>query len=74
MLCCPILLSHVAGVAPLLLHYDCYGLAVQAVGTELSSYIFLYMMYTYVNANSTTFVFILPLLALRLGQMFGNWG
>lgn len=49
-------------------------LALKAGGSELATYLFLYTMYTYVNARATTFVFLLPLAIMRLGLMVGNWG
>lgn len=50
------------------------ALAVRAAGSEFLSYIFYFMMATGVNVNATLFVFLLPLLAVRLGLMVGNWG
>lgn len=47
--------------------------AVRAAGSEFLSYAF-YCMVALVNANATFFVFILPLLSVRLGLMIGNWG
>ena len=41
---------------------------------EVGSYVAIYMLYNYVNARATTFVFILPLTVMRLGLMVGNWG
>ncbi|PSN69982.1 fatty acid desaturas-like protein [Corynespora cassiicola Philippines] len=50
------------------------GLALKAGGCELSSYAFLYIMFTYVNARATVFVFLVPLVAMRIAMMVGNWG
>ncbi|UNI14802.1 hypothetical protein JDV02_001397 [Purpureocillium takamizusanense] len=47
--------------------------AARAAGSEFLSYAF-YCMVALVNANATIFVFILPLLSVRLGLMIGNWG
>jgi hypothetical protein len=41
---------------------------------EVGNYVAIYMLYNYVNARATTFVFILPLTVMRLGLMVGNWG
>jgi hypothetical protein len=41
---------------------------------EIGNYVAIYMLYNYVNARATTFVFILPLTVMRLGLMVGNWG
>jgi hypothetical protein len=49
-------------------------LALKAGGFEISNYIFLYLMFTRVNARATFFVFLIPLLAMRLALMTGNWG
>lgn len=40
---------------------------------ELSDYFFLYTLFC-LNSRATTFVFLCPLLILRLGLMVGNWG
>lgn len=50
------------------------NLAFQAGGCEISNYIFLYLMYNYVNARATTFVYLIPLAFMRLALMTGNWG
>jgi hypothetical protein len=49
-------------------------LALQAGGCEIGNYVFLYMMYNFVNARATTFVFLIPLAFMRLALMTGNWG
>lgn len=49
-------------------------LALKAGACEIASYVFLYTMFTYVNARATFFVFLLPLAIMRLGLMIGNWG
>lgn len=41
---------------------------------ELSNYTALYLLYTCVNSRATLFVFLLPLVVMRLGLMVGNWG
>ncbi|KAI0591788.1 hypothetical protein Alg130_00929 [Pyrenophora tritici-repentis] len=50
------------------------NLALQAGACEVGNYVFLYMMYNYVNALATTFVFLIPLAFMRLALMTGNWG
>jgi hypothetical protein len=50
------------------------NLALQAGGCEVGNYIFLYMMYNFVNARATAFVFLIPLAFMRLALMTGNWG
>ncbi|KAI4629717.1 uncharacterized protein J4E87_002903 [Alternaria ethzedia] len=50
------------------------NLALQAAGCEIGNYIFLYLMYSFVNARATTFVFLIPLAFMRLALMTGNWG
>lgn len=41
---------------------------------ELGNYIFLYTMATWASFQATLFVFLIPLLAMRIGLMIGNWG
>ncbi|KAI9925997.1 hypothetical protein MW887_004456 [Aspergillus wentii] len=48
--------------------------ALRAGFWELSNYLSLYLLYNYVNARATVFVFLLPLTVMRLGLMVGNWG
>ncbi|KNG44230.1 fatty acid desaturase [Stemphylium lycopersici] len=50
------------------------SLAFQAGGCEISNYVFLYLMYNYVNTRATAFVFLIPLAFMRLALMTGNWG
>lgn len=50
------------------------AMAARAAGWEFLSYVFYSTMITQVNAKATLFVFILPLLLVRLGLMVGNWG
>jgi hypothetical protein len=50
-----------------------YELAVKCVCWELGSYGFITTM-AYYNPYPTLFVFILPLLIMRLAMMIGNWG
>lgn len=40
----------------------------------MCSYAFLYYMTFHVNAKASTFVFLFPLLFMRLAMMFSNWG
>jgi hypothetical protein len=47
--------------------------AVKAAFWELSNYAALYGMFC-LNSRATTFVFLCPLLLMRLGLMVGNWG
>ena len=47
--------------------------AAKAAFWELSSYIFVATL-LYLNPKPTVFVFLLPLLSLRIGLMVGNWG
>ncbi|KAF1947321.1 hypothetical protein EJ02DRAFT_392542 [Clathrospora elynae] len=49
------------------------NLALQAAGCELGNYAFVYMLFNYVNASATTFVFLIPLAFMRLALMTGNW-
>jgi hypothetical protein len=48
-------------------------LALKAGTCEIANYIFLYTMYTKVNAGATFWVFLVPLAIMRLGLMIGNW-
>lgn len=48
--------------------------AFRAFGSEMASYGFLYYMTFQVNARASTFVFLVPLLFLRLALMISNWG
>lgn len=41
---------------------------------ELGNYAVIVALLWWVNRNATIFVFVLPLLQLRLGLMVGNWG
>ena len=49
-------------------------LGVKAGSWELGNYYVIYALYQWVNPCATLFVFILPLLLLRIGLMVGNWG
>lgn len=51
-----------------------HALALKAGGCELGNYAFLYLMYAYVNARATVFVFLVPLALMRFALMTGNWG
>ncbi|GLI79735.1 hypothetical protein PoHVEF18_008076 [Penicillium ochrochloron] len=48
--------------------------ASRAAFWELGNYVAIYLLYNYVNARATVFVFILPLTVMRCGLMVGNWG
>jgi len=53
------------------------GKAVTAMKTalfELANYLLIYVMATKVSFKATQYVFLLPLLAMRVGLMVGNWG
>jgi hypothetical protein len=49
------------------------NLALKAGGCEIANYVFLVVMYKFVNARATCFVFLVPLAIMRLGLMIGNW-
>lgn len=49
-------------------------LGVKAGGAELGNYFAIYALYQWVNPRATVFVFLLPLMLLRVGLMVGNWG
>jgi hypothetical protein len=51
-----------------------YANAAKVAFFELGNYATLYFLTRYVNAKATTFVFLLPLLVIRIGLMVGNWG
>ncbi|PGG96952.1 hypothetical protein AJ79_09394 [Helicocarpus griseus UAMH5409] len=51
-----------------------YGMAVRAGAWELADYMFIYLLYRFVNVRATVFVLVLPLVLLRVGLMVGNWG
>ncbi|KAF2476684.1 uncharacterized protein BDR25DRAFT_339611 [Lindgomyces ingoldianus] len=50
------------------------GLALKACTCEIMNYVFLYIMFKYVNSRATTFALLMPLFTMRLGLMIGNWG
>jgi hypothetical protein len=50
-----------------------YGLAAKSTVSELSSYAFIYVMAAR-NFRAALFTLILPLIAMRIGMMVGNWG
>lgn len=50
------------------------AMAAKAAFWELGNYLALYVLWNYVNWRATLFVFMLPLLQLRVGLMVGNWG
>lgn len=47
--------------------------AAKAAFWEISNYVFISTL-LYLNPKATVFVLLLPLLALRVGLMVGNWG
>ncbi|KAF2275781.1 fatty acid desaturas-like protein [Westerdykella ornata] len=49
-------------------------LALKSAGFEISNYIFLYTVFTYVNWRATIVVFLIPLALMRVAMMLGNWG
>ncbi|KAM5441082.1 hypothetical protein MferCBS31731_003870 [Microsporum ferrugineum] len=51
-----------------------YAMAGKAAGWEVSNYLVLGLLFTMVNARATVFVFLLPLLVMRIAMMVGNWG
>ncbi|CBF76117.1 uncharacterized protein ANIA_10629 [Aspergillus nidulans FGSC A4] len=51
-----------------------FSFAFKTAAWEFGYYIFLYLFWRYICWKATIFVFILPLLQLRLGLMVGNWG
>lgn len=50
------------------------GMALKTLTCELSNYAFYFLMAKYVDLRATIFVFLLPLMLMRLGMMVGNWG
>ncbi|KAL2812676.1 hypothetical protein BDW59DRAFT_155203 [Aspergillus cavernicola] len=50
------------------------NLALKAAFWEVGNYLVLYLLWNYVSWKPTLFVFMLPLLQLRVGLMVGNWG
>ncbi|KAL4882700.1 hypothetical protein BJY04DRAFT_38684 [Aspergillus karnatakaensis] len=49
-------------------------LAAKAAFWEISNYLVLVALWQFVNWKATLFVFVLPLIQLRIGLMVGNWG
>ncbi|KAL2012132.1 hypothetical protein VTN00DRAFT_4850 [Thermoascus crustaceus] len=49
-------------------------LALKAAGWEIGNLLCIYLLLKWVNFRATFFVFVLPLLLLRVGLMVGNWG
>lgn len=49
------------------------GLAIRTLISELSSYMFIYLLAQY-SLRATVFVLIIPLVQMRIGMMVGNWG
>ncbi|KAJ9613489.1 hypothetical protein H2200_003431 [Cladophialophora chaetospira] len=50
------------------------AMAMKTAFFELSNYAFIYFMARYVNFRASIFVFMIPLLMMRIGLMIGNWG
>ena len=50
-----------------------HSLAIRTLVSELSSYLFIYVM-AQNNLRATIFVLIIPLIQMRVGMMVGNWG
>jgi len=50
------------------------SLALKTAFFELSNYVFLYFLATHIALHATIFVFLIPLLVMRMGMMIGNWG
>lgn len=50
------------------------GMALKAAASEFGTYLFYFLMSRVVGTKATVFVYILPLLMLRMGLMVGNWG
>ncbi|KAL7779639.1 hypothetical protein CFE70_009145 [Pyrenophora teres f. teres 0-1] len=63
----------VAGAPSVLYQKGQTNLAIRALVSEVSSYIFLVAMYK-VNRRAATWVFLVPFAILRLALMVGNWG
>ncbi|EFR03420.1 fatty acid desaturase [Nannizzia gypsea CBS 118893] len=51
-----------------------YVMAAKAAGWELSTYLMLGVLFVHVDARATVFVFLLPLMLMRIAMMVGNWG
>lgn len=49
------------------------GMALQAAASELLTYAF-YIMMARISLKPTIFVYLIPLMFMRLGLMVGNWG
>ncbi|KAF2497652.1 hypothetical protein BU16DRAFT_456684 [Lophium mytilinum] len=50
------------------------SMACKVLFFELGNYATLFFLARYVNTRATVFVFLLPLLVIRIGLMVGNWG
>ncbi|KAL4915505.1 hypothetical protein BDW62DRAFT_188352 [Aspergillus aurantiobrunneus] len=50
------------------------SMALKSAFWELGNYLALFILWNYVSWKATLFVFVLPLLQLRVGLMVGNWG
>ncbi|KAF1811862.1 hypothetical protein P152DRAFT_507695 [Eremomyces bilateralis CBS 781.70] len=48
--------------------------ALKTAASELGTYAAICLLAIYGNSQATVFVYVLPLLTLRLGLMVGNWG
>ncbi|KAF1989391.1 fatty acid desaturase [Aulographum hederae CBS 113979] len=49
-------------------------MALKCAASEFSSYTFLYLLFRFASPLATTFALLLPLGAMRVGLMVGNWG
>jgi hypothetical protein len=49
-------------------------MAMKTAFFELGNYAFIYLMARYVSFRATLFVFMIPLLMMRIGLIIGNWG
>lgn len=49
-------------------------LGIKAGFWELGNYFAIYALFHWVNPRATLFVFLLPVVLLRMGLMVGNWG
>ena len=56
------------------LRKDKKTLALRTAFFDLGTYLFISVLAAYVNFRATLFVCLIPLLAMRLGLMIGNWG
>lgn len=50
------------------------GMALRVLFSEVGNYVFYAFMVAFVNWRASLFVFLLPLMLMRIGLMVGNWG